>query len=77
MYGNQAEIMEVKVSDHSRVVDIPIRELSSELPRDFLIVMIHSQGKVLIPDGNRTLLKGDTVVVISNPRYANEIRNLF
>ncbi len=77
MYGNQAEIMEVKVSDHSKLVDIPLRNLGKELPVDFLIVMIQSRGKVFMADGSRTLSPGDTVVVISSPRQTHEIKKLF
>ena len=77
MYDNRAEIMEVKVSIDSRIAGIPIRHLGSELPKDFLIVMIQSRGRIFIADGSRVLSPGDTVVVISNPKYIDEIKKLF
>lgn len=77
MYDNRAEIMEVKVSSHSKITGIPIRQLGPELPVDFLIVMIQSRGRIFIADGSRILSPGDTVVVISNPKYVNEIKKLF
>jgi trk system potassium uptake protein len=77
MYDNRAEIMEVKVSAHSKIAGIPIRHLGPELPPDFLIVMIQSRGRIFIADGSRALTPGDTVVVISNPKYVNEIKALF
>lgn len=77
MYDNRAEIMEVKVSMHSKIAGIPIRQLGPELPPDFLIVMIQSRGRIFIADGSRILSPGDTVVVISNPKYINEIKKLF
>ena len=77
MYDNRAEIMEVKVSYDSKIAGIPIRHLGQELPRDFLIVMIQSRGRIFIADGSRVLSPGDTVVVISNPKHVEEIKKLF
>jgi trk system potassium uptake protein len=77
MYNNQAEVMEVKVSSHSKITGIPIRQLGPELPADFLIVMIQSKGRIFIADGSRILSPGDTVVVISSPKHINEIKKLF
>ncbi len=77
MYDNQAEIMEVRVSPHSKIAGIPIRHLGPELPKDFLIVLIQSRGRVFIADGTRVLSPGDTVVVISSPKHVTEIKKLF
>jgi trk system potassium uptake protein len=77
LYGNQAEIVEVKISPRSALTGIPIRSLSKELPVDFLIVMIHSNGKVYIADGDRVLNPGDTIVVITKPRHLYEIKKMF
>lgn len=77
MYNNQAEVMEVKVSATSKIAGIPIRQLGPELPKDFLIVMIQSRGRVFIADGNRVMSPGDTVVIISTPKHINDIKKLF
>ncbi len=77
MYNNQAEIMEVKVSATSKIVGIPIQQLGPELPKDFLIVLIQSRGRIFVADGTRVLSPGDTVVVISNPKHVDEIKKLF
>ncbi len=77
MYNNQAEIMEVKVSTDSMIAGIPIRQLGPLLPKDFLIVIIQSRGRIFIADGSRVLSPGDTVVVISNPKHVTEIKKLF
>lgn len=77
MYNNQAEIMEVKVSSDSKIAGIPIRQLGPELPKDFLIALIQSRGRVFIADGSRVLSPGDTVVVISSPKHLTEIKKLF
>jgi|GEM_PF-439675 len=77
MYENQAEIMEVKVSMDSKIAGIPIKQLGPELPKDFLIVVIQSRGRVFIADGTRVLSPGDTVIVISSPKHIEEIKKLF
>ena len=77
MYNNQAEIMEVKISINSKILGIPIRLLSKELPKDMLIVAIQSHGRILIADGSRVLSAGDTVIVISHPKHIDEIKRLF
>ena len=77
MYNNQAEIMEVKVSATSKLAGIPIRQLGPELPRDFLIVIIQSRGRIFVADGSRVISPGDTVVVISSPKHVTELKKLF
>ncbi|MCH9627769.1 MAG: Trk system potassium uptake protein TrkA [Chlamydiales bacterium] len=77
LYNNQAEVMEVKVSLTSKLVGIPIRELRPEFPKDFLIAMIQSRGRVFIADASRVLSPGDTVVVVSSPQHVPEIKKLF
>lgn len=77
MYENQAEIMEVKVSTNSKLAGIPLKQLGPELPKDFLIVMIQSRGRIFIADGSRVLSPGDTVVVISSPKHVAELKKLF
>ncbi|MCH9608481.1 MAG: Trk system potassium uptake protein TrkA [Chlamydiales bacterium] len=77
LYNNRAEIMEMKVSLDSKIAGIPIRLLGRELPNEMLIVAIQSHGRILIADGNRVLSPGDTVIVIANPKYVDEIKRLF
>ncbi len=77
MYNNQAEVMEVKVSMDSKIAGIPIRYLGPELPREMLIVVIQSHGRIFIADGSRVLSPGDTVIVISSPKHVDELKRLF
>jgi trk system potassium uptake protein len=76
MYGNKAEVMEIKVSKDSKVAGIPIKYLGPLLPKEMLIVMIQSRGRVFMADGSRVLSPGDTVVVISSPQHLDELRKL-
>lgn len=77
MYDTKAEVMEVKVSMNSKITGIPIKYLGPELPKDFLIAVIQSRGRVFIADGSRILSPGDTVIVISSPHHMKEIKKLF
>lgn len=77
LYDNQAEIMEITVSSDSKVVGIPLAEMGSLLPADFLICMIQNRGKVLIANGNRVISPGDSVIVITSPKHAQDIEQLF
>jgi trk system potassium uptake protein TrkA len=77
MYEHQAEIMEIKVSQDSKVVGIPLSELGPLFPKDFLIAMIQNRGRTMIAHGNRIISPGDTVIVISNPRHFSELEKIF
>ncbi len=77
LYDNQAEIMEIKVPLDSKIVGIPLSELGPLLPKDFLIAMIQSRGRILIANGTRILLPGDIVIVITHPKYAKELERIF
>lgn len=77
MYDNQAEIMEVKVSMDCKIAGIPMKELESQLPSDLLISVIQSRGRTFTAQETRVLTPGDTVIVVSPPKYTNEIKKLF
>lgn len=76
-YDNKAEIMEVNVSNESKVVGIPISELGPMLPQDFLIAMIQNRGRVMVAHGNRVISPGDSVIVITDPKHVRELEKIF
>ena len=77
LYENQAKIMEIKVSSDSQIVGIPISELSSYLPQDFLIALIENRGRIMIAKGNNILAPGDTVILITSPKHVQELEKIF
>ncbi|SCA64073.1 Trk system potassium uptake protein TrkA homolog 1 [Chlamydiales bacterium SCGC AG-110-P3] len=77
VYEHQAEIAELQVSSHSQLAGIPISELGSQLPKDFLIAVIQNRGRIMIADGNRILSPGDTVIVVTHPNHINELEKVF
>lgn len=77
LFDNRANIMEIKISTDSQIVGIPIADLSSRLPQDFLFALIENKGRILIPKGNHILSPGDTVIVICNPTHVPELEKIF
>jgi len=77
LHKNQAEIMEISVSSTSKMTGIPLSELSSMLPKDFLIAAIQNRGRIMIANGNRIISPGDSVIVVSHPRHLRELENIF
>jgi trk system potassium uptake protein len=76
-YDNQAEILELNVSIDSKLVGIPLSELGSLLPKDFLIAMIQNRGRIMVAHGNRIISPGDTVIVITSPKHIPELEKIF
>jgi trk system potassium uptake protein len=77
LYENQAKIMEIKVSADSQIVGIPISDLSTYLPQDFLIALIENRGRIMIAKGNNILAPGDTVILITSPKHVQELEKIF
>ncbi len=77
LYENKAKVLELKVSHTSSLAGIPIFELGTYLPNDFLIAAIQNRGRIMIADGNKILCPGDTVLVITHPRHYNALQKLF
>jgi len=77
LYDDKAEIMELTVSQDSKVIGIPLSELGPFLPKDFLIVMIQNRGRIMIAHGNRIISPGDTVIVVTSPKHAEDLQKIF
>lgn len=77
LHENQAEVMEISVSQEAKIVGIPISELGPLLPEDVLIAMIQNRGRIMVANGNRIISPGDTVIVIANPKHVQEFEKIF
>lgn len=77
LYENEAEILEITVSVNSQIIGIPLAEIGPRLPKDFLIVMIQNRGSISIAKGDSVICPGDVVIVICNPKYFQELGNIF
>jgi len=72
---NLAKIVELKVAPSSPFVGIPLSDL--KLPKDLLIAVIQSRGRVMIGRGNRILSPDDTVIVICHPERIAQLPSYF
>ncbi len=77
LYPDQAEVIEVVVSVSSKLTGIPLAELGPLFPRNMLISMIESRGRVMVAHGNRIISPGDTVIIITDPKHVSEIEAIF
>jgi trk system potassium uptake protein TrkA len=77
LYEGQAEIVEMNISNNSKVAGIPISELGPQFPKSFLLATIQSRGRTFIANGDRVLSPGDTVVVVTNPKHIPELEKVF
>lgn len=75
MMNGKTEALEFKINEAvSGVTDIPLRELKKKA--DCLICCIVREGKVIIPSGDDSIQKSDTVVVISLEGKINSIKDI-
>lgn len=77
LYENEAEILEITVSLNSQIVGIPLSDIGPRLPKDFLIAMIQNRGCTSVAKGDSVICPGDTIIVICNPKYFQELENIF
>lgn len=77
LYEDQAKIMEIKVSSDSQIVGIPLVDLRSQLPKDFLFALIENRGRVTIPKGSHILAPGDSVIALCHPKHLPELEKIF
>ncbi len=77
LYDGKAQIMEVKISNDSPLIGIPLMELTHHFPKEFLIAVIENRGRVLIARGGSVLSPGDTAIVVLAPQHMEKLKELF
>ncbi len=77
LYDQRAEIIEVKVSQNSPLVGIPLSLLGPRLPPEILIAAIYSKGKLFIAGGNHILSPKDEALVICHPLHRKFLEEYF
>lgn len=70
----RAEALEFRVKEESRVVGKPLMELN--LKPDIIIACITKGNKVITPDGQSVIEKGDSVVIVSAERGLNDLEDI-
>lgn len=77
LYENQAKVMEFKITSKTKAVGIPLSDLRPLLPKECLIGMIETQGKIIIPTGSSTLSPGDTAIILTTPEHVTQLQSIF
>ncbi len=70
----QAEVLEFIVKEDSEILNIPLKRLA--LPKDLLIATIIRKNETIIPRGQDSILKGDSVIVIAKNNKISHIDEL-
>jgi len=61
IFDRDVEILELKIKDSFKYVNIPLKDMS--VSRDALIAAIIRKGKCIVPSGDDVILAGDSVIV--------------
>lgn len=73
--GAKAEAVEVKVQRGAPVIG---KSLSmAQLPRECLVCSVVKDGEAQIARGSTVLSAGDTVILILDTRYSNQVMEYF
>ena len=72
--NGKAEALEFLIKDNSPILNIPLEDL--KLQKGILIACINRKSKIIIPNGEDRILKGDTVIVISQSKRLNDIKDI-
>ncbi len=75
--NDAAKIVELKVSPASKLIGIPLSNLSEQFPKDLLIAVIANHGQVMVGRGHSILCPDDTVVAICSPHGIEPLQSLF
>lgn len=73
----KAEAMEFQVSENTRNLGMPLKDLSSKLKEGILIAVVVRLNQVIIPNGSTTLEQGDSVIVVAQSRGILDLNDIF
>lgn len=74
LFDNRVEAIEFLVGEGSRVVGIPLCQLS--LKDNLLIACINRDGKVIIPGGNDEIHVGDSVIIVTTHTGFHDVQDI-
>ncbi|MBQ2945504.1 MAG: Trk system potassium transporter TrkA [Clostridia bacterium] len=73
----RAEIVELKISDDSKLAGVKLKELQNIVRLKVLVCVIDRDGKVIVPGGNDEILPGDKITVTApHSDLAKFVKNL-
>ena len=71
----EAEIMEILISENSKVANKKIHKL--HLPSDALVGAILRSGEMVVPNGETILEAGDSVILVTLPHSIDKVEKIF
>mgnify|MGYP001716437194 CR=1 FL=1 len=74
LFDHRVEAIEFKVDQESEVTGTPLQDL--DLKRHLLVAFINRNGKIIIPSGQDTIERGDTVMVVTTHTGFNDITDI-
>ena len=74
IYDSRVEAIEFFVSEKSAVTDVPLKDLT--LKDNLLLCFINRNGRIIIPSGNDSIQKNDTVMIITKHTGFNQIQDI-
>lgn len=74
LINKQVEALEFIIKEKTNYTDIPLRKL--DLKENVLVVAIVRGKCIIIPDGNEELKVGDSVVIVTNNQYFDDLSDI-
>ncbi len=74
MFDSRAEAIEFLVDKESNITNVSLMNL--KLKSNLLIALINRNGRIIIPNGNDSIKKDDTVVVVTTHTGLNDIQDI-
>jgi len=71
---SDVEILEYRITENSKVVNKRIEEIK---PKDYLIIAVYKNGKLIIPTGSTKLNVDDRVLILVKAEAIREVEKLF
>ena len=74
MFDSRVEAIEFNVDQDSPVTNIPLKDL--KIKNDILISCINRGGSIIIPSGQDSILKGDTVIIVTTHAGFTDLQDI-
>ncbi|MBQ7916457.1 MAG: Trk system potassium transporter TrkA [Firmicutes bacterium] len=74
LFDHRVEAIEFHVENDSEVTNIPLMDLN--LKENLLIAFINRNGSILIPKGRDCIMKGDSVMIVTNYTGFDELEDI-
>ncbi len=74
LVNNRVEAIEFQAKETSKTLNIPLRDL--KLKKNVLLASIVRGKEVIIPNGQDTILAGDTVIVVTTTQFFNNLDDI-